>query len=118
MVFVCAAFLGILIWVFPLLTGAGPLEYQSRYYPASLAMAGGMAGVFGRPRWFWLWPIGVCIGQFFGIMITGLTLAGPHPQTIFWTPTLGMFGVVSQSLPIFVASGIAAIAKYFFGWKR
>lgn len=60
-----SVFAGFLIWIAsPFLTGhEEPWDAKGLYCVASLFVSGGIAGLLGTPRNFWLWPIALWVGQ-------------------------------------------------------
>ena len=110
--------MGVLIWILsPLVTGeAEPWDAQSGYYLYGNVGTGVIGGVLGPPRLFWLWPIAICLGQLFGMI-----LKGAHDgDTILGVLMIGTFSLSLFFIQMFIAAGVAAGSKHVIGllWLR
>jgi len=95
-VFLLAVALGLTIWLLsPWVTGQRePWDSASPYYLGSLFVAGALTGFLG-PRPFWLWPLGIWLGQLV------VLLAGP------WGPLLPLGIVFLLAFTLVALAGAA-----------
>ena len=113
--FVLAILLGAIIWALsPSVTGyAEPWDSQSPYYLLSLLMSGLVVGLVGPRRYFWLWPIGIVVGQVVAILC--LSLTQPFGGVSFFFP-IGLFALLLASIVSLIGSAIGAGGSFI--WSR
>lgn len=111
-IFLLSVGLGFLIWVLsPMLAGhREPWDAQGHYYMVSLFIAG-LVPAFIEPRRFWVWPIGVYLGQvLFIIGVSSLwEIVGANMAAV------GVILMVFYLVPTVIGAGIGAAIRKIAG---
>ena len=102
--------LGALIWMCSQrITGkTEPWDSSSYYWHISLVFAGFFPAIFS-PRRFWLWPLGVLLGQL--IIFAARVILGP--PSAFWP--VGVIFLVLYSVLTFAGAFIGWASRRVFG---
>ena len=107
-IFMLSVGLGLLIWALsPMLAGnREPWDARGPYYAASLFIAGLVPALL-EPRRFWVWPVGVYLGQC--LFIIGASFLRPSPGANL--AVAGVVIMVFYMLPTVIGVGVGAAIR-------
>lgn len=98
-----SVFVGAFVWIAsPYFTGQRePWDSMSSYYRGSLLVGGAVAGLLA-PRRFWLWPVGIWLGQMIGFVqcVGASPRVGPLAPLGFFVflPATSLVGLLGSCL--------------------